>query len=98
MTALRTGTSVDPAVVGRLTEVESRRLAREHPRCAALHERARGSMPGGVPMSWMAKWAGPFPLHVAEAEGSRFACSDGLEHVDLCLGDTGAMTGHSPPA
>jgi glutamate-1-semialdehyde 2,1-aminomutase len=48
-------------------------------------------------MSWMAKWAGPFPLTVVEAQGSRFTCADGLEHVDLCLGDTGAMTGHSPP-
>jgi glutamate-1-semialdehyde aminotransferase len=53
-------------------------------------------MPGGVPMSWMSKWAGPFPLTVTEARGSRFTCADGIEHVDLCLGDTGAMTGHSP--
>ncbi len=94
MTAL--STAADPAVVARLTEEESRRLADEHPRCAALHERARASMPGGVPMSWMAKWAGPFPLHVTEAQGSRFTCADGIEHIDLCLGDTGAMTGHSP--
>jgi glutamate-1-semialdehyde 2,1-aminomutase len=88
--------AVDAPAVARLTDDESRRLAGEHPRCAALHERARASMPGGVPMSWMSKWAGPFPLHVTEAQGSRFTCADGIEHVDLCLGDTGAMTGHSP--
>jgi glutamate-1-semialdehyde 2,1-aminomutase len=64
VTAVSTGTAADPGTVARLTEEESRRLAEEHPRCAALHERARASMPGGVPMSWMAKWAGPFPLHV----------------------------------
>ena len=93
-----TAVAADPTVVARLTEAESHRLAQEHPRCAALHARGAASMPGGVPMSWMAKWAGPFPLHVVEAEGSGFVCADGLEHVDLCLGDTGAMTGHSPAA
>lgn len=85
-----------PALVERLTAAESRRLAADHPRCAAMHDRARASMPNGVPMSWMAKWAGPFPLHVVEAQGSRFVCADGIEHVDFCLGDTGSMTGHSP--
>ena len=91
-----TALAADPGTVARLTEEESRRLADEHPRCAAAHERARASMPGGVPMSWMAKWAGPLPADVVEAQGSRFTCADGIEHVDLCLGDTGAMTGHSP--
>jgi glutamate-1-semialdehyde 2,1-aminomutase len=49
-------------------------------------------------MPWMTKWPGPFPVFVAEARGARFTCVDGIEHVDLCLGDTGAMTGHSPAA
>ncbi len=88
--------AAEPGRVAQLTAAEVRRLTGDHPRCAALHERARASMPNGVPMSWMAKWAGPFPLHVTEAQGSRFVCADGIEHVDLCLGDTGAMTGHSP--
>ncbi|MDP5182971.1 transaminase [Blastococcus sp. BMG 814] len=92
------GTGVDPARVVALTEREEAVFAARHQRCGALHERARASMPGGVPMSWMAKWAGPFPLSVATASGSRFTCADGVEFVDLCLGDTGAMTGHSPPA
>jgi glutamate-1-semialdehyde 2,1-aminomutase len=93
-----TAVAADPALVAELTATESRRLAEEHPRCAELHARGTASMPDGVPMSWMAKWAGPFPLHVVEAQGSRFVCADDLEHVDLCLGDTGAMTGHSPAA
>jgi glutamate-1-semialdehyde 2,1-aminomutase len=91
-------TGVDPHRVAELTERENAVFAQRHPRCAAGHERARASMPDGVPMSWMAKWAGPFPLQVAEAAGSRFRCADDVEFVDLCLGDTGAMTGHSPPA
>src|SRR4029077_8093382 len=39
-----------------------------------------------------------FPVFVAEASGAHFKDVDGLEYIDLCLGDTGAMTGHAPPA
>jgi glutamate-1-semialdehyde 2,1-aminomutase len=49
-------------------------------------------------MNWMSKWAGPFPVFVREAQGSHFTCVDGHDYIDLCLGDTGAMTGHSPAA
>src|SRR6202041_4048804 len=35
---------------------------------------------------------------VAEAHGAHFKDVDGHDYVDLCLGDTGAMTGHSPAA
>ena len=67
-----------------------------HPRSRALFERASRSLLGGVPMSWMAKWAGPYPVFVEEATGAHFRCVDGHDYVDFCLGDTGAMTGHSP--
>ena len=63
-----------------------------------LFERGRGTLLGGVPMSWMAKWAGGFPLFLSEATGARVVDVDGHEYVDLCLGDTGAMAGHAPPA
>jgi len=53
-------------------------------------------MPDGVPMLWMAKWPGPWPVYVDYAQGAHFTCADGIDHVDLCLGDTGAMVGHSP--
>jgi len=46
-------------------------------------------------MNWMAKWAGAFPPFVREAQGAHFVDVDGNRYVDLCLGDTGAMTGHS---
>ncbi len=55
-------------------------------------------MLGGVPMPWMARWAGGFPLYVESAQGSHVVDVDGHDYVDLCLGDTGAMSGHSPPA
>ncbi|MET1049966.1 MAG: transaminase [Acidimicrobiales bacterium] len=52
----------------------------------------------GVPMTWMAKTAGGFPLFLDRASGARLTTLDGHELVDFCLGDTGAMAGHSPPA
>ncbi len=68
-----------------------------HPGSAALAEEARGSLLAGVPMPWMTRWPGAFPLFCASASGARFTDVDGLEYVDLCLGDTGAMTGHALP-
>lgn len=84
--------------VAELTEREERTFRVEHPRSLELAERAKRSLLAGVPMHWMAKWPGGFPVFVAEAHGARFVDVDGREYVDLCLGDTGAMTGHSPPA
>ncbi len=49
-------------------------------------------------MPWMVRWAGAFPVFVAEASGAHFTDVDGHRYLDLCLGDTGAMTGHAPPA
>jgi glutamate-1-semialdehyde 2,1-aminomutase len=77
---------------------EQKRFVAERPESAALFERARKSLLGGVPMNWMAKWAGAFPPFVREAHGSEFFDVDGHRYIDLCLGDTGAMTGHSPSA
>jgi glutamate-1-semialdehyde 2,1-aminomutase len=73
-------------------------FAASNPRSAALFERAQTSLLAGVPMNWMVKWAGPFPLFVDRAAGARFTDVDGHEYVDFCLGDTGAMAGHSPAA
>jgi glutamate-1-semialdehyde 2,1-aminomutase len=66
------------------------------PKSAALFEKAKEVMPGGVPMSWMSKWPGKYPLFVDSAKGAHFIDVDGNEYIDLCLGDTGSMTGHSP--
>ena len=46
----------------------------------------------------MTEWAGAYPVFVAEASGAHFTDVDGNNYVDFCLGDTGAMTGHSPAA
>ncbi len=86
---------------GRLRELyasELRRFATTHPRSHALFEQAKGSLLEGVPMHWMAKWAGGFPVFVREGSGAHFTDVDGHRYLDLCLGDTGAMTGHAPSA
>ena len=72
------------------------RFDREHPRSRQLAREAKMSLLGGVPMHWMARWPGGFPVFAVEAGGARFRDVDGLEYVDFCLGDTGAMAGHSP--
>ncbi len=87
---------IDRARLKSLQLREDAKFIAEHPKSAALYERARHSLMGGVPMNWMKKWAGRFPVFVAEAHGAHFTDVDGREYVDLCLGDTGAMTGHSP--
>jgi glutamate-1-semialdehyde 2,1-aminomutase len=79
-----------------LHQRESKRFLADHPRSATLYHRAQNSLLGGVPMNWMKKWAGDFPVFVAQAKGAHFQCADGRDYIDLCLGDTGAMTGHSP--
>src|SRR4051812_18699412 len=81
-----------------LLESEERRFVESHRGSQRLFERGETTLLAGGPMPWMTEWAGPFPVFAAEAEGARFTDVDGNEYVDLCLGDTGAMTGHSPPA
>ena len=81
-----------------LMQSEQKRFIDERPKSKALFERARKSLLGGVPMNWMSKWAGAFPPFVGEAHGAEFLDVDGHRYIDFCLGDTGAMTGHSPSA
>jgi glutamate-1-semialdehyde 2,1-aminomutase len=79
-----------------MIEREREEFARRHRRSRELHERAGGSLLAGVPMSWMTMWAGGHPVYLDSAEGARLVDVDGNEYADFCLGDTGAMAGHSP--
>lgn len=81
-----------------LLDREQERFEKGHPQSRALASRAREHLAGGVPMPWMVRWPGGFPLFVIQASGARFVDVDGREYVDFCLGDTGAMTGHAPAA
>jgi glutamate-1-semialdehyde 2,1-aminomutase len=90
--------SVDRGRLRSLLESELTHFREANPRSAELHERALGSLVGGVPMPWMMRWAGGFPVTASQAHGSRIVDVDEHEYIDLCLGDTGAMTGHGFPA
>ncbi len=89
---------IDRARLHELHAVEEQRFIDLHPKSAKLAIEARGPLLAGVPMPWMTRWPGAFPLFVDEAVGGRFTDADGIEYVDLCLGDTGSMTGHCLPA
>jgi len=81
-----------------LLEREQRRFIDEHPEAVRRHGAARTHWLNGVPMQWMTDWQLPAPLIVREASGATLKDVDGREYADFCLGDTGAMFGHSPPA
>jgi glutamate-1-semialdehyde 2,1-aminomutase len=91
-------TEIDRRRIATVHQAELERFAREHPRSRELFERARGSLISGVPMTWMAKWAGGHPVYAASAHGASIEDVDGKVYVDFALGDTAAMAGHSPPA
>src|SRR3990170_1040632 len=88
--------NVDRAQVRRLFERETERFVRDHPTSAKLVERAKDHLLAGVPMNWMVRWAGPFPIFVREGRRASVTDVDGHTYLDLCLGDTGSMFGHSP--
>jgi glutamate-1-semialdehyde 2,1-aminomutase len=93
MTSLR---PIDRNRLAAALAAERQRFTAEHPRSQKLFEEAKSSLLDGVPMNWMIRWAGDFPLFIEEGSGARFSDVDGLEYIDFCLGDTGAMTGHAP--
>jgi glutamate-1-semialdehyde 2,1-aminomutase len=88
--------TLDRSRLDHLLREEQAKFQAGHPKSFALYQRARQSMQGGVPMLWMIRWAGMFPVFVHEAKGAHFRDVDGNSYIDFCLGDTGAMTGHSP--
>jgi len=90
--------TVDRARLIRLFGDEQEAFVRANPKSQRLAREATRSLVGGVPMNWMSRWPGPFPLFGRSAAGSRIVDADGHEYIDFCLGDTGAMTGHAPLA
>ena len=89
---------IDRGHLKKLNAKEEERFLSRTPKSRERFEAAKKVMPGGVPMSWMTKWPGKYPLFVSTAKGAHFTDVDGNEYIDLCLGDTGSMTGHSPSA
>src|SRR5512141_342572 len=91
-------TEVNRRKLTQLLQAEEQLFHQAHPKSYELYQRARESLQGGVPMLWMIRWAGSYPVFVREAKNAHFTDVDGNSYIDFCLGDTGAMTGHSPEA
>src|ERR1700761_4362596 len=89
-------TTTPTSRVTELTDRELERFAASHPRSGELRDAAEEVLLSGVPMNWMTRWPGAWPVVFETAEGARLTDVDGNAYVDFCLGDTGAMAGHSP--
>jgi len=89
---------IDRARLAALIEREGATYRDRHPKSRAAFEQGGAHLLGGVPMTWMRMWAGGFPLYQDRAHGAELVDLDGNRFVDFCLGDTGAMAGHSPEA
>lgn len=75
---------------------EERKMFEEnHKKSGELFQKAQANLLGGVPMNWMVRWAGSWPVFVEKAKGAHFTDVDGNEYMDFCLGDTGSMLGHA---
>ena len=89
---------IDGVALGRLVAREHQSFAAAHRESARLAADSAAHWLGGVPMHWMRDWGTPHPLFVRRARGVEIEDVDGNTYIDFCLGDTGAMFGHSPPA
>jgi glutamate-1-semialdehyde 2,1-aminomutase len=91
-------TAVPAARVEKMLQDERALYAQRTPRSKVLAAEMMEHWLRGVPMHWMVDWGTPYPLTIDEARGVTLKDADGNRYVDFCLGDTGAMFGHSPPA
>ncbi|HEY2042729.1 MAG TPA: transaminase [Jatrophihabitans sp.] len=91
------GIAVSADRIDELVAAERARFAADHPTSAGLFGQAEHLF-GRVPMTWMTKWSGQFPLYLDSAAGASITDVDGIRYADFALGDTGAMAGHSPAA
>ncbi len=66
-----------------------------HPKSAALYERARVVIPGGVTHD--GRHMVPFPVYVERAQGSKKWDVDGHEYVDYWMGHGALFLGHCHP-
>jgi len=82
--------------VSAMLQRENALFQQRNPKSAALAEAGSRHWLNGVPMLWMSDWETAFPLVIDKAQGATLTDVDGNTYADFCLGDTGAMFGHSP--
>lgn len=81
--------------VKQLTRREQERYISGHPKSLALLQRTQKSFISGVPMHWMADAPAALPPFITEARGCRITDVDGHTYLDVCLGGSAAISGHS---
>jgi glutamate-1-semialdehyde 2,1-aminomutase len=88
--------TVERGLVRAIKDTEDARFRDEHPHSAALRERARRSMPNGVPMAWHMSSYHDAPPWVAEGRGARFTDVDGHTYADFNIADLSMFCGYAP--
>src|SRR5438876_3904815 len=76
-----------------MTIIETYRA--RHPKAAALFERARRAIPGGITHD--IRHLTPFPIYVESAQGTRKRDVDGHEYIDYWMGHGALFLGHCHP-
>lgn len=90
-----TGARLDRARVDEVRQREEGAYRARSPRSAALHERARRSLPLGVASSFQSY--SPYPLFMTDARGSRIKDADGNSYIDFDMAFGVLAAGHSHP-
>ena len=88
--------SPDGSVLDGLIRAEEEVFLARMPRSAALWERGRRSLPGGVCSSWAS--SRPLPVWVSHGDGALVYDADGAEYVDMHAGYGVNVVGHANPA
>jgi len=97
ITAMKSGYRVvSDEKLAALRERENALYLQRTPKSAETFARAQAMLLNGVPMPWMGDWGTSHPIYIERAAGNRVVDIDRNEYLDFCLGDTGAMFGHSP--
>ncbi len=94
----RDAAAIDPKRIAEIRRREDAAFVDRRPRSRSLLERARRSMPNGVPMSWMVELYEHMPIFVESGEGAAFTDVDGFRYFDTNVGDMSTFCGLNPPA
>ncbi len=94
--AVRTSAQIDRERVEALTQEELARLNERTPRSAAMYERARASLSGGVASSYQLR--DPWPIYLESGGGATVTDVDGNRYWDFHNGFGSMVQGHAHPA
>lgn len=92
----RTPITLDRERIAELTAQEAARLNERTPASAAMFERARQTLSGGVSSSYQVR--DPWPIYIEHGEGAYIWDVDGNKMVDFHNGFGSMVQGHAHPA